>query len=253
MKQGDFVWYELATSDLDAAERFYEAVTGAWAIDPSGMPGMDYRLANVGERGVAGLMPIMPEMQGQPPSWRGYIGVDDVDAMAERVKAAGGAVHFGPDDIPTVGRFAVCADPQGALFMLFKGAGEAPSELSPETPGAIGWHELTTSDWQAAWSFYSGLFGWQKEIAVQMQGDEGIYQTFTINGVHAGGMMTIPGVPPAWRYYITVDDIDASAKRIVEAGATIQMGPHEVPGGAWIVMAADPQGANFAVSGPKKG
>lgn len=252
MKQGDFVWYEYAANDLDAACRFYETVSGAWEIVSSGLTGMDYRIANAGTRGVGGFMAITPEMAGQAPSWRGYVGVDDVDAMATKVKEAGGAVRYGPDDIPMVGRFAVCADPQGATFIIFKGAGEPQPDISPETPGAIGWHELTTSDWEAAWSFYSGLFGWEKEIAVDM-GDMGTYQTFTVNGVHAGGMMTAPGQPPAWRYYITVDDIDAAAKRITDAGATIQMGPHEVPGGAWIVMAVDPQGAPFAVTGPKKG
>ncbi|MDH7639758.1 VOC family protein [Sphingomonas oryzagri] len=251
MKQGDFVWYELATSDPDAAQAFYEGIS-AWTIEPSGMPGMDYRLAKVGDRQVAGVMPIMEMMEDKRPSWRGYIGVDDVDAMTGKVKAAGGAVHFGPDDIPMVGRFAVCTDPQGALFMLFRGAGEPAPDLDPATPGAIGWHELTTSDWEAAWSFYAGLFGWEKAMAVDM-GDMGTYQTFTINGVHAGGMMTAPGQPAAWRYYITVADIDAAAKAIGDGGATIQMGPHEVPGGSWIVMGLDPQGAPFAVSGPKKG
>lgn len=132
MKQGDFVWYELATTDLNAAQRFYEHAIAAWSIVPMDMPGMDYRIANVGERGVGGLMPISPEMQGQSPSWRGYVNVNDVDAMAVRVKGAGGAVHYGPDDIPEVGRFAVCADPQGAMFMIFKGAGEPPADLRPK-------------------------------------------------------------------------------------------------------------------------
>lgn len=251
MKQGDFVWYEYAANDLDAAAAFYEAVSGAWDIVSSGLPGMDYRIANAGTRGVAGFMPMTEMMRGQSPSWRGYVGVDDVDAMTMRVEDIGGLVHYGPDDIPMVGRFAVCTDPQGAMFMIFRGAGEPQPDIAPEKPGAIGWHELTTSDWESAWSFYSGLFGWEKEIAVDM-GDMGTYQTFTINGVHAGGMMNAPGQPPAWRYYITVDDIDAAATRINDAGGTIQMGPHEVPGGTWIVMAADPQGAPFAVSGPKK-
>ena len=150
MKLGDFVWYELATSDVNAAQRFYEHVTAAWSVVRMDMPGMDYRIANVGERGVGGLMPILPDMQGQAPSWRGYIGVSDVDAMAERVKGAGGAVHYGPDDIPGVGRFAVCSDPQRAMFMIFKGAGDPPADISVETPGAIGWHELYTNDWTSA-------------------------------------------------------------------------------------------------------
>lgn len=249
--QGDFVWYELATDNVDAAQRFYETVT-AWTVAPSGMPGMDYRLAKVGERQVAGLMPIMEMMQGQSPSWRGYISVDDVDAMAGRVKAAGGAVHFGPSDIPTVGRFAVCTDPQEATFVIFKGAGEPAPDLSQETPGAFCWHELITSDWQKAWAFYSGLFGWKTEMAVDM-GPRGVYQTFGINGVHAGGMMTDATAPAAWRYYVAVEDIDAATQRLVDGGATIQRGPHAVPGGAWITTALDPQGAPFAVSGPKAG
>jgi len=250
MTHGDFVWYELATSDLGAAQTFYEGIS-AWAIEPLGTPDMDYRLAKIGDRQVAGLMAIMEMMADKAPAWRGYIGVDDVDAMADRIKQAGGTIGHGPEDIPSIGRFAACADPQGATFMIFQGEGQPPAGLSPETPGAMGWHELTTSDWDAAWTFYSGLFGWQKEIAVDI-GDMGTYQTFTINGVHAGGMMNAPG-RPAWRFYITVDDIDAAAKKITDGGATIQMGPHEVPGGAWIVMAVDPQGAAFAVSGPKKG
>ena len=54
-------------------------------------------------------------------------------------------------------------------------------------------------------------------------------------------------------YEYAANDLDAAATRIADAGATIQMGPHEVPGGAWIVMAVDPQGAPFAVNGPKRG
>lgn len=249
MKQGDFVWYELAADDLDAAQAFYERIS-AWKIEPSGMPGIDYRLAQAGERQVAGMMAIRDMKADLKPSWRGFIAVDDVDAMTGRIKEAGGTVCFGPEDIPGIGRFAACNDPQGAFFLIFRGTGEPAPDLDPATPGAIGWHELTTSDWEEAWSFYSGLFGWAKEIAVDM-GEMGTYQTFTINGIHAGGMMTAPG-QPAWRYYITVTDIDAAAKAITDGGATIQMGPHEVPGGAWIVMGLDPQGAAFAVSGPKK-
>lgn len=251
MTQGDFVWYELATKEVDSSERFYDAVT-AWKIEPSGMPGMDYRLAKVGERQVAGFMPMKGEANDPAASWRGYIGVDDVDAMAVQVKAAGGAVHYGPDDIPMVGRFAACTDPQGAPFLLFKGAGDPPADLSQMTPGAFCWHELMTSDGEAAWAFYSGLFGWEKSIAVEI-GPMGTYQTFTINGVHAGGMMTDASAPPSWRYYVTVDDIDAATQRLINAGATVQRGPHEVLGGAWITMVLDPQGIPFAVSGPKNG
>jgi predicted enzyme related to lactoylglutathione lyase len=64
-----------------------------------------------------------------------------------------------------------------------------------------------------------------------------------------GGMMDKPaGVPaPVWNFYVNVDGIDAAVERIQSAGGQVLMGPHEVPGGSWIVQATDPQGAAFAL------
>ena len=47
-------------------------------------------------------------------------------------------------------------------------------------------------------------------------------------------------------------DIDAAAKRVGDSGGKVLRGPNEVPGGNWVVHAADPQGAAFALHGPKK-
>src|SRR3954468_17557440 len=128
-----FVWYELMTTDADAAETFYSDVVG-WRTQDAGMPGMRYTILSVGESGVGGIMTIPPNAcaAGSRPGWIGYVGVDDVDAAAGRVKQAGGAIHKPAEDIPGVGRFAVVADPQGASFVLFRGASEQP----PERPGA---------------------------------------------------------------------------------------------------------------------
>src|SRR3954464_12155051 len=121
--QANFVWHELMTTDADAAEAFYRDVVG-WRTQDAGMPGMRYTILSVGEAGVGGIMTLPPDAcaAGARPGWIGYVGVDDVDAYAQRVKAAGGTVHKPPADIPGVGRFAVVADPQGANFVLFKGA-----------------------------------------------------------------------------------------------------------------------------------
>ncbi len=250
--QGTFVWYELMTSDAEAARAFYEKVVG-WNIVDSGLPGMQYLIANVGDRGVAGLMNFPPEAQGTPPGWIGYIAVDDVDAMAQRVQEAGGAIHRPPADIPGVGRFSVVMDPQGAVFMLFKGAGDPQPDVPPGTPGGIGWHELHSSDWEAGSAFYEKLFGWTKSRAVDM-GEMGVYQVFGIAGVDAGGMMNnqpaAPPIPPHWSYYFNVDGIDAAVARVAEAGGKLMHGPHQVPGGTWIAIGTDPQGAWFALTSP---
>ena len=247
-----FVWYDAMTTDVKAAEAFYAKAIG-WDIKDSGMPGMSYSLLSAGPVQVGGLMPIPPDAKGARPAWMGYIGVDDVDAFAGKVKAAGGAIHRPPADIPGVGRFSVAADPLGAVFVLFKGNGEAMPPAAPGTPGHIGWRELHAGDGGAAFAFYSGLFGWTRDYAHDM-GPMGVYQTFAANGAQIGGMMTKMAQTPAphWLYYFNVDDIDAAKARVEGAGGKSLMGPTEVPGGGWIVQCSDPQGAMFGMLGPKR-
>jgi predicted enzyme related to lactoylglutathione lyase len=252
-KDGGFVWYELVTSDAQAAADFYAKVVG-WTVADSGMPGMQYTLASVGDRQVAGLMDFPEEMKGGHPVWLGYVAAADVDGMAEKVKQAGGHVHREPGDIPGIGRFAVVSDTDDAVFMLFRGDGPPLPDVGMETPGAIGWHELHARDWEKAFAFYNGLFGWTKADAVDM-GEMGTYQTFeTGTGRQGGGMMNNPQAPrPFWLYYFVTDNIDAAIGRVEANGGKMMMGPMEVPGGMWIIQAFDPQGALFALLGPRKG
>ena len=250
-----FVWYDVMTSDTQAAATFYEKVIG-WDAKDSGMADRSYTLFSVGPTMVGGLMPIPDEARamGARPCWMGYIGVDDVDACAGRVKEAGGVVHRPPEDIPGIGRFAVVADPHGAGFILFKGtSAEQPAKVAHGTPGHIGWHELHAGDRESAFAFYSSLFGWTKAEALDM-GPMGIYQTFATGGDAVGGMMTkMPDLPMAmWLYYFNVDGIDAGAERVTQNGGKVLMGPHQVPTGQWILQCFDPQGAMFALLAQKR-
>jgi predicted enzyme related to lactoylglutathione lyase len=249
---GQFCWYELITPDPAAALKFYGAVVG-WTSKP--MP-PDYTILEAQGAGVGGVMALTNEMRagGVPPCWVGYVLVEDLDASLKKLQALGGGLRRTPADIPNVGRFAVVTDPQGAVFCLFQGAQTGtPPEFDPEAPGRCGWRELMSTDWAKGFAFYSELFGWSKDHAVDM-GEMGTYQTFAIHGRQSGGMMNKPPqVPsPFWGYYFNVDSADAAAARITGAGGTVQMGPTEVPGGQWIVQAVDPQGANFAVVAPKR-
>lgn len=241
------VWYELMTNDQADAEKFYADVVG-WKLSDSGMPGMRYTILSAGDHPIGGVM----EMAEMPPFWFGYVGVDDVDGYARKVTDAGGAVHKGPDDIPDVGRFAVVADPQGAVFVLFKGNDMPDTQPLPYmTPGTVGWHELHTRDAQAALVFYSGLFGWRKDEAMDM-GQMGAYQLFNTGGNAIGAMFNSPDMPrPMWLYYFSVPGIDAAQKKLEAGGGKVLNGPIEVPGGMWVVQAADPQAAMFALVGPR--
>jgi len=252
-----FIWYELMTTDQPAAEAFYRAIVG-WEMADAGQSGMRYTILSAGTRGVGGLMTIPAEARqaGAQPGWMGYIGVADTDAAAQRIARAGGSIHRAPDDIPNVGRFAVVADPGGAMFMLLTPLPreQEPPPIEPNTPGAVGWHELYAGNGQeAAFAFYASQFRWTTIDTMDM-GEMGKYRIFGADGVPFGGMMDKPAQAPrsAWAFYFNVDGIDAAAQRITGNGGQVVMGPHEVPGGSWIVQALDPQGANFALVSPKR-
>ncbi len=99
----------------------------------------EYTLLLADQVPIAGLMALPKEARdaGARPGWTGYVGVDDVDTYAGRVTRPAGRVHVPPTDIPNVGRFAMVADPQGAVFSLFQPssdmppAGSRPDEARP--------------------------------------------------------------------------------------------------------------------------
>ncbi len=253
---GAFVWYELMTTDTEAAEAFYDDVVGWTSVD-SGMPGANYTLFKAGDARIAGLM-TMPEnalKMDVPPAWLGYIGVDDVDAAAKKLAELGGTVHREPEDIPTIGRFAIVTDPHGAVFALFKGTpdGEMP-EISQMADGNIGWHELMAGDLDTDLAFYQKMFGWTKDQTIPM-GEMGDYQLFAHDGAQIGGMMTKSAempMPPYWGFYFNVAALDASIERSNAKGGKVVNGPMEVPGGAWVVNCVDPQGAYFNLVSMKR-
>ncbi|MEX6506585.1 VOC family protein [Jiella sp. M17.18] len=244
-----FVWYELTTTDSAAAGAFYNGVIG-WERRDSGMPGVSYTLFSAAGRDVGGMMEISAEMRdaGVCPAWTGYVHVDDVDRAAESFRSHGGHVRREPGDIPGVGRFAVVADPHGAVITLFKSEGPGEGPPPQGTIGHVGWRELLAGDLDQAFGFYNSEFGWQKGEAVDM-GAMGVYQLFTAGADAIGGMMTKPAAVPApfWLYYFQVDGIDAAAARVTAGGGTIANGPHQVPGGSWIVHCRDPEGVMFAL------
>jgi predicted enzyme related to lactoylglutathione lyase len=255
--QGTPCWYELSTSDgsLAAAEAFYGKVLG-WQVQDSGMEGFDYHLATSDGDMVAGLMVTPREAGGMPPFWMIYFAVDGADKAVADIKAAGGKVYKEPADIPGTGRFAVVADPQGAAFGILQPAPmpEGPPAgraFDQQKAGHGNWNELMTTDPEAGFRFYAGLFGWQKSQSVDM-GEMGTYQVFSHDGADIGGMMGLGNAPvPAWLPYFGVNGVEAAIGRIEAAGGKLAHGPMEVPGGAFIAVAQDPQGAWFAVVGPK--
>jgi len=252
--KGHFVWYEYLANDPAAAMDFYTKVVG-WKTEPFGEGG-DYVMW-VGSQGPLGGVMKLPDeavKMGTQPNWMGHVLVEDVDATASLAKELGGKIYKEPADIPTVGRFAVIADPQGAVISMFKPNGAMPLH-DPSKEKEVCWRELMTSDSAAAFKFYSQIFGW-KILQEMDMGPMGTYRVYGVGENQLGGMMTTPKsapMPPMWIYYIEVSDLEAAIERSTNKGAKVMNGPMDVPGGGRIAQLRDPQGAAFALhQAPRK-
>jgi uncharacterized protein len=119
LPQGVFVWDELSTSDVEGAKSFYEQLFG-WSAEDTDMAGMGtYTVFQRGETQLAGAMHSMPG-DPSPPHWTTYVGVDDIDATTDKARSLGATIHVEPTDIPGTGRFAIIADPTGAVVGLYR-------------------------------------------------------------------------------------------------------------------------------------
>jgi uncharacterized protein len=249
--RGQFVWHELTTTDAKAAAGFYSKVAKL-KTKPAPFEKTYTMLVGSG-RPMGGLMVLAGDATASPPSWLTYIGTSDVDESARKAETLGAKVIKSPAPVPDGGRFAILQDPQGAVFAIYA-ASQAQSGTAPSTDTPLGhtsWHELATTDHAAAFSFYQQLFGWHTTSSMDM-GPQGVYRMFGPAGAKDafGGMYTkAPGSPggPNWLPYIKVSDARPATNAAKKNGAQILNGPMQVPGGGWISMGIDPQGAMFAV------
>jgi len=249
---GLFVWYELLTTDIAAAKAFYGSVVG-WGAEDASTAEFAYILFTAGHGPVGGLMGLPPEARrmGATPRWVGYVAVDDVDTRAERIKRLGGAIYVPPTDT-NIGRIAVVADPQTATLALVKGLKLGQQQQAdPDEPGCIGWHELFAADGSKAFAFYGEVFDWQETDANTDPLPS--YRAFSAGGRTIGGMFTKHARTPVpfWLYYFNVGDIDMALRRVEEGGGQIALGPHDLPDDTGIARCIDPQGAMFALQGPR--
>jgi predicted enzyme related to lactoylglutathione lyase len=243
---GQFVWYELTTPDVEAAQKFYPRVAG-WGTQAFDQ---DYTMWTNDGVPIAGLFQLGEELrqQGVPPNWMPYVESSNVDETAAKATALGGRVVHGPLDIPGAGRFAVVQDPHGAVFGVLRS--DNPGGAWDGTPvvGRFSWHELMTTDHAAAFEFYRALFGWEKTGEMDMGGGQ-TYQMFGQGGQMYGGIFTRPpemaGMHPFWLIYIHVKDVAKAVAAATKAGATVHRPQMDIPGGS-IAILGDPQGAGFA-------
>lgn len=260
--QGVPCWVDTEQEDVEAAQSFYGSLFG-WTFEdamPPDAPGT-YLIASLNGQDVAAIGPG----DGQA-AWNTYIAVDDADASAAAVTAAGGAITADPEDAGPGGRSAGCTDPEGIAFRLWQPRRRLGAQLV-NAPGAWNFSNLRTDDRDAALAFYTTVFGWVMHdfdqdadamIAVPGLGDHlaassdpSIYERQA--GAPPGFADVIAGFEPTdederahWHVIFSVADRDASVASADRLGATVL----STADTKWARVAAlrDPQGAEFSVS-----
>lgn len=253
VRRGCFVWHDLLTRDAERGGDFYTAVAG-WTTELWKEASPPYRMWVNGGKPLGGTM-VMPPGAPAPPHWLAYTSSPDTDAATAQAVALGAKLWTGPMGIPTVGRFAVLADPWGAEFAIYTPANAMDGGGEPAV-GEFSWHELLTDEPEKAFDFYAALFGWEKTSAMDM-GPAGLYQMYGLGGQPLGGIYRRPAHVPAsaWLHYIRVADLDQAMAAVKAHGGTCTEAM-EVPGGDWITTGTDSTGAAFALhqkAGDRKG
>jgi predicted enzyme related to lactoylglutathione lyase len=252
---GSPCWVDLTTPDIEASKSFYTGLFGWDTRDQLDDQG-DHVYTSFERSGkrVAGAAAAPPDMAGMPSMWNTYIAVDDVDATAEAVTAAGGTVLVPPMEVMDAGWMAVFADSTGAAFSVWR-AGEHPGAELCNEPGTWSWNELLSRDVEAARTFYQQVFGW--EYDAQDMGPTGTYHVIR-GGRHGGlgGLMSMPpGVPDEapnhWLVYFTITDIDATVSAVTELAGQVGQEPFQAPGVGTIAVIHDSTGGTFSVLQPE--
>ncbi|MBK8261583.1 MAG: VOC family protein [Nannocystis sp.] len=245
---GRVVWRELMTSDLERAKGFYGELFG-WSFKnmPMGPGEPDYPIAQIGDRGVAGL--TQKPDPNMPSFWASYVSVTDVDAAAKAAEAGGGAVAFGPMDVPQVGRIAMIMDfDHAALGLLHSSNGDTPPEI-PQL-GEFCWETLSSSDPARARRFYRDVIGWVEQPSPA----GGI--VFGVGPTSAEGVADLQeaiGMPAMWLTYVVVEALEAARSRAERLGGQVVAPLIEVPKVGRIAVIADPTGGHFGLFQPFAG
>ncbi|MFD8544798.1 VOC family protein [Streptomyces sp. NPDC059649] len=235
-------WAELGTSDVDAAKVYYREVFG-WRAETDLRPEAGgYTVFHLGAAPVAGVTSLYAP--GQPTAWTVSFATRDADALAAAVTEAGGRQLMAPTDVFQQGRFALLADPEGAVFSVWQ-ARDFPGAALLNAPGSLGWVELATRDEEAAKHFYTRVFGWTV-------GTHEDYPQWGLDGADFGGLSALDEFYPDdvrahWLPYFAVADVDDTAARAAECGGMLLVPPTDVPEGPRIAVVRDPQGASFGI------
>ncbi|WP_175409195.1 VOC family protein [Streptomyces sp. TRM64462] len=240
-------WVSLMTRDLPAAHDFYGAVMG-WEFRPARL-GEEFSVALSDGKAIAGMGALAPAFH-VAVAWTPYFAVQNADATAARIRERSGTVAVGPVAF-VLGRGALAADRDGAVFGIWEGELPAGWELWRETAPA--WVRLHTRDAFEAAIFYGEVLEWASGrpgcCDVEYEGDEVVLRSagHAVARLSSGALEEAPdpAIRPRWQVHFPVPDVEARVTAALRHGGTVIA--HE-PG----VQATlrDPDGGLFTLTVP---
>lgn len=245
--RGRFVWHDLIVDQVAEAIGFYHRTIG-WDVDRDLENGTSIFRRCREPAPLGGLVQPCGVRSAIAPAWLPYVAISDVDATCRQAESLGGSVVVQPESHASGTVCAILSDPQGVRL----GVVTMAALIEPEDTARIGgfsWHELTTTDCRGALEYYGALFGWEGAGQYERCG-AGMYYLFGRRGRVLGGIQQTPPdvqARSAWLSYVRVENIRISADRTSAFGGSVSVPPTEVPGGDWVMVAADPLGTTFAV------
>ncbi|MDW7774093.1 MAG: VOC family protein [Desulfobulbaceae bacterium] len=240
---GQVVWYDLLTTDRDAARQFYGQLFG-WTFQEYNR----YTLILNNGMPIAGIVPVdAVEKDARRGCWAVCLSIGDVDNYARLVEEIGGQIVQPPAEMVNRGRYTIISDPQGAPLVLLNSANGDPVPWEPEMGGWL-WAELWTTDIDGALNFYQPLGGYIAQ-RVNSGEEEDAYWILVNDEGWQAGVTAIPleDVPPQWMPVIRVADPAAVADRVPALGGQVLMEPGHPLSSGNVAIIEDPTGGIFMV------
>lgn len=234
---GMFVWCDLLTEDVQAAQDFYRDLFG-WRFENYSS---DYSIIYNGDKPIGGMVPYENKNPDVLESfWMVSLSVEDVDRSVSATKARYGKVMDGPIDVRGRGRMAVIQDPQGAVLVVLRAAGGDPLE-EDIIPGEWIWVDLVTRDAKSANAFYGALVGYTSDF-IKLESVNS-YNLLRKGEQAYAGVVELPwdDVEPNWLPYIGVDDLEDTVRQAEKLGGVVILRVEDV------AVIADPTGSVFGI------
>ncbi len=241
---GTPAWIDISVTDLARSQDFYRRVFG-WEFGDSEPEYGGYCNAMVDGETVAGMAPPMEGMDAPPHVWATYVAVDDAQEAADKVAAAGGEIMLPPMEVGPFGTMCLAVDPTGAVFGLWQSHEHTGFNLVNE-PGSVTWNEAMVGDFARGQAFYQQVFGYTYQ---DMSGDGYQYAAFALGDDErpVGGIGEVDGqMPPHWAVTFMVEDTDAAAARVVEAGGAVVVPAYDMEFGR-VAVVTGPDQEPFAI------